>query len=312
VDNFPSNIGRVPGTPITTQGFAFLGSGLRVGISSGNLQGFLSALESVTDVTVLANPKILALNKQEGSVLIGRNLGYRQTSSISAAGTEVQGEVKFLPTGTQLVFRPYIANDGYIRMDIYPKDSTAEIDSDGVPQETTTELQTNILVKDGETIVIGGLFRDVVTTVRSQVPLLGDIPVIGALFRSKSDAVQRQEVIILLTTHIIDEPSETEGEARGNDVRRKREGALDGLQSIGRGKIAEEHYVDAVRCYIQKDATAAMENLRLALRLRPSYLEAIRLKERILRETSPEEAAMLNRIILEDADKREAPKWLRK
>jgi len=301
------------GTPIETFGFATQGGdGLRLGITTGDVRVLISALESVTDTTVLANPKILAVNKQEGAVQIGTRLGYRSSTTIGQGGVATEGEVKFLDAGTVLSFRPYIGNDGYVRMDIHPKDSSAALNDDGVPTETVTQCKTNIIVKDGETIVIGGLFRDVITTTRKQVPLLGDIPIIGALFRGKSDSVRREEVIVLLTTHIIDEPSETDGDARADDVRRKRFGAKDELDWAGRGKIAEEHYVEAVRCYIRKDATAAMKNLKLALRLRPGYLEAIRLKERILRETSPEEAAMLDRIILEDADKREAPKWLRR
>jgi len=300
------------GTPIETSGFAIAGDGLKVGIRSGNLVGFIRALEEVTDITVLANPKILALNKQEGSVLIGRNLGYRQTSSISAAGTEVQGEVKFLPTGTQLVFRPYIGNDGYIRMDIYPKDSTAELDSDGVPQETTTELKTNILVKDGETIVIGGLFRDVVTTVRTQVPLLGDIPIIGALFRGTTDTTQREEVIVLLTTHIIEEPSELEGEARADDIRRKRFGAKEGLQWAGKARLAEDRYAKAAQYYVDGDTEAAMKELDYVLELRPSYLEAIRLKEKIIAETNPDELDNIERILLGDIEREDSDKWQRR
>lgn len=301
------------GTPIETSGFASQGGkGLRLGITTGDVRVFVTALESVTDTTVLANPKVLAVNKQEGMVQIGATLGYRSSTSIGQGGVATEGEVQFKPVGTVLTFRPYIGNDGYIRMDIYPKDSSAVLDDDGVPQETTTEVRTNIIVKDGETIVIGGLFRDVITTTRKQVPLLGDIPIIGALFRGKSDSVRREEVIVLLTTHIIDEPSETDGSARADDVRRKRFGAKDELDWAGRGKIAEEYYVDAVRCYIQKDMSSAMENLRLALRVRPAYLEAIRLKERILRETNSEEAAKLDRIILGDVDKKEAPMWLRR
>ena len=127
VTGFPSALGTNVGTPVETTGFAFLADGLRVGVSSGKLQGFISALETVTDVTVLANPKILAVNKQEGSVLIGKNIGYRSSTSIGQGGVATQGEVKFLETGTMLVFRPYIADDGYIRMEIYPKDSSAEL-----------------------------------------------------------------------------------------------------------------------------------------------------------------------------------------
>ena len=166
VTDFPS-LQPGDGTHMETAGFALPGIGLRVGVSSDNVQGFIRALETVTDVTVLANPKILAVNKQQGSVLIGTNLGYRSSTTISTGGVATEGEVEFLRTGTQLVFRPYIGNHGYIRMDIYPKDSSATLNEDGVPTENTTEVKTNVIVKDGETIVIGGLFRDVITRTRS-------------------------------------------------------------------------------------------------------------------------------------------------
>jgi len=315
VSDFPSNIVGGHGTPIETFDFAndpATARGLTAGVSTNNVQALVTALETITDVTVLANPKILALNKQEGSVLIGRKLGYRESTSISAAGTETKGTVKFLPTGTQLVFRPYIGNDGYIRMDIYPKDSTAEPDDDGVPQETTTELQTNILVKDGETVVIGGLFRDVVNTSRSQVPIFGDLPFVGGLFRGTTDTTQRQEVMVLLTPHIIVEPNETEGAARAVDISRKRSGAKEALQWIDRARLAEDRYAKAVSLYSQNDSISAMKELNSALNLRPTYLEAIRLKERIITESSPEEAEELERIMLEAVESEDTAKWLRK
>ena len=312
VTGFPSALGTNVGTPVETTGFAFLADGLRVGVSSGKLQGFISALETVTDVTVLANPKILAVNKQEGSVLIGKNIGYRSSTSIGQGGVATQGEVKFLETGTMLVFRPYIADDGYIRMEIYPKDSSAELDSDGVPQETTTQLKSNILVKDGETIVVGGLFRDVVTTSREQVPLLGDIPILGALFRGQSNLTEREEVMIMLTPHIVKEPSDTGGQARTEDVERKILGANDELMPISRKKIAEDNYAIAARLYLQGDSIAAMKHLNVALQIRPSYLEAMRLKDRIISETNPDEINNLKRKAMNTVEQQEAPNWRRR
>lgn len=300
------------GTPVEVSGFATSGGGgLRVGIRSGDAVAFITALESVTDTTVLANPKVLAVNKQEGSVLIGRNLGYRSSTTVSTAGVATQGEVKFLQTGTQLVFRPYIGNDGYIRMDIYPKDSTAELNKDGVPDETTTELRTNIIVKDGETIVIGGLFRDVVATTKKQVPLLGDIPIIGALFRGTTDATQREEVIILLTPHIIDSAGQTDGAARAEDISRKRYGARKELQSINRSRFAEDHYIKAVQYYTGGNNVEALSELDDALDLYPAYLEAIRLKEKIIGVMSPDEAKQIERIMVGVIEREEAPKWQR-
>ena len=73
-------------------------------------------------------------------------------------------------------------------MDIHPKDSSGNLNAEGVPNENSTELSTNIMVKDGQTIVIGGLFRDVTNTTRQQIPLLGDLPLVGAMFRKNSDS----------------------------------------------------------------------------------------------------------------------------
>lgn len=303
----------VAGAPIETTGFATSGiGGLRIGATSGNMAVFITALEAITDVTILANPKILAVNKQEGYVHIGKTLGYRGSTAISTGGVATQGEVQFLDTGTVLTFRPYIGNDGYIRMDISPSDSTAQLNVDKVPDKTTAEVKTNIIVKDGQTIVIGGLFRDVVTTVRSQVPVLGNLPFAGALFRGTNDRTERQEVMVLLTPHIIEDPNETEGQARANDVSRKRSAAMDELQWMDRAKIAKDYYAKAVTYYMDGDSVSAMRELRIVLQLNPSYLEAIRLKERIIAETSPDEVEKLERIMLEKIDQREAPNWQRR
>jgi len=299
------------GTPIESTGFATVGgSGLRVGVTTGDLAVIITALETVTDTTVLANPKILAVNKQLGQVYIGTKIGYlSQTTQTQTSTTQ---SVEFLDTGTKLSFRPYIGDDGYIRMDIHPKDSSGVLKANNIPDETSTELATNIMVKDGQTIVIGGLFRDVVVTSRSQIPLLGDLPFVGAAFRGTSDTTTRQEVIVLLTPHIIDEPSELNGNARADDIRRKRFGAKDEVQWTSRARLAEDRYAKAVGYYQEGDTSAAMRELDYVLTLRPAHLEAIRLKERIIAETDPDAVDKMERIMLENIDKKEAKKWIRR
>ncbi len=305
--------GVAPGSPIEVAGFAtFGGSGLRLGISTGDVVAYISALETVTDVTVLANPKILAVNKQLGQVYIGQKIGYREGDIETTGGGIQEGTVKFLDTGTKLSFRPYIGDEGYIRMDIHPKDSSGALNADGVPNENSTELATNIMVKDGQTIVIGGLFRDVTTIARQQIPLLGDLPFVGPLFRKNTDTTVRQEVIVLLTCHIIEKPSETEGEARVNDIRRKRFGAKEALHWINRAKLSEDSYENAVEYYLEGDTKAALDKLNWALEIRPTYLEALRLKERIMRETAPDDAATIERVMLDIIEQEESDKWLRR
>jgi len=300
------------GTPIEVAGFAAVGgNGLRLGIRAGDISAFITALETVTDVTVLANPKILALNKQVGTVFIGQNLGYRSSTTVSGSGVASSGEVKFLKSGTKLSFRPYITNDGYIRMDIYPKDSSATKDADGVPTETTAELTSNIMVKDGETIVIGGLFRDSITSSKSQVPVLGDLPVLGELFKGTTDTSVRQEVIILLTPHIIETPSELEGDKRAADVEMKRLGARRGLHWLGVGRLSEDSYAKAVALYSNGSAACALRELNWTLNLRPTYLEALRLRERIVREGAGQSAEVMERVMLQKIEREESKMWIR-
>jgi len=303
--------GIANGTPIETFGFAAsLGSGLRIGITTGDVAAFITALEQVTDTTILANPKILAVNKQLGQVYIGTKIGYNSQTTQTQTSTTQQ--VKFLDTGTKLSFRPYIGDNGYIRMDIHPKDSSGTLKANDIPDESSTELATNIMVKDGQTIVIGGLFRDVVVTSRSQIPLLGDLPLIGALFRSTSDSTRRQEVIVLLTPHIINEPEETNSDARVDDIRRKRFGAKNELQWAGKARLVEDRYAKAARFYVEGDTEAAMKELEYVLELRPSYLEAIRLKEKIIAETNPDELDNIERILLGDIERVDSDKWQRR
>jgi type IV pilus secretin PilQ/predicted competence protein len=300
-----------PGTPLETTGFATVGgSGLRVGVTSGDFAAFITALETVTDTTILANPKILAVNKQLGQVYIGTKIGY--TSQTTQTQTSTTQQVEFLDTGTKLSFRPYIGDDGYIRMDIHPKDSSGTLKANNIPDEQSTELATNIMVKDGQTIVIGGLFRDVIVTSRSQIPLLGDLPLIGAFFRKTTDSVQRQEVIVLLTPHIIDDAEDTQSVARVDDIRRKRFGAKNELQWAGKARLAEDRYIMAAKSYVDGDIEAAMNALNYVLELRPSYLEAIRLKERIIGETRPDELDSIERIMLGDVEREDSAKWQRR
>ena len=138
---------------------------------------------------------------------------------------------------------------------------------------------------------------------------MGNLPVVGALFRGTTDTTERQEVIVLLTPHIIGEPNETNGPDRADDVGRKRLGAKKGLQWIGSARIAEHCYAKAVKHYAEGDQEAALRELNLALELRPTYLEALRLKEEIIQEIGGQS---IERTMLEDMDRKESDKWLRR
>ncbi len=255
--------------------------GLQVGIVKNNLGVFISALEAVTDATILANPKVLVLNKQPGDVHVGQELGYQTTTVTQTTSTQT---VQYLDTGTILTFRPFIGDDGYIRMEIHPEDSTGVL-VNNLPQKTTTEVTSNIMVKDGSTIVIGGLFRENSQTTRNQVPLLGSLPFAGPLFRSKADTTQRQEIIILLTPHIVKDDAAygRMGEQELREAERLRVGVRKGMMWFGRERLAESCYEDAVDEMNKPhpDIDKAIWHLNCAINLNPKFSEAIAMKEQL-------------------------------
>jgi type IV pilus assembly protein PilQ len=254
--------------------------GLSFGIIKDQVAVFLRALEQVSDTTVLANPKVLALNKQRGQVIVGRRDGYLTTTVTETTAIQT---VEFLETGTQLIFRPFIGDDGYVRMEIHPEDSTGQLNESNLPFETTTEVTSNILVRDGHTILIGGLFRESSSAVRSQVPIVGNIPGLGALFRSTNDSTDREEVIILLTVHIVKEDAYAEaGKELAEDVMRLRVGNRRGIQAFGRDRLSLAHFHMALQHLKSGRKDKALWDARLCLHLNPKYMPAFKLKEKLL------------------------------
>ncbi len=260
--------------------------GARIGVVTSNIAIFLQALEEVTHTVVLANPKVLVLNKQKGEVKVARQDPFRGQTTVDASG-QTQQSVEFLETGTVLIFRPYIGDDGYIRLEVHPEDSTPlpARSSDLPPTKLTTETTTNVMVKDGHTVVIGGLFRETTQTTRSQVPLLGSIPWLGALFRSQSDSIQRQEVIILLTPHIVkDEDKYAAGtQEQINNFERQRAGLRRGMMPFSRERLAEGAYEKALgeMNKAEPDQKKAMWYLDCAENLSPTFSEALALKQKL-------------------------------
>lgn len=278
--NFTGNLPNDFGAPFT------------FGIVYDNVGAFVHALESVRDVTVLANPKLLIVNKQRGEVLVGREDGYLTTVVTDTSAIE---QVEFLETGTKLIVRPFVGKNDHIRLEIHPEDSTGTVEpaegttenSPALPRKTTTQVTTNIIIRDGKTVVIGGLFRDEVTTTRRQVPIIGDIPWAGTLFRSTVDATTRAEVIILITPHLIrDYSQEAVGERMRFMAERYRIGAREGLRWWGRNRLSAEYLKRATQAYSQGEMDKAHWWLDLCLSLQPDLVEAMLLKERMTDQAS--------------------------
>ncbi len=256
--------------------------GLSLGIVKNNISVMIKALESITDVVTLGNPKILTLNRQYGQVIVGNKDGYITTEVSQTTATQT---VQFLETGTQLQFRPFVMNDGYIRMELMTKDSDGGVETKGnfvLPSEQTAEVMSNVLVKDGNTIIIGGLFRDKTSVTRSQVPFLGEIPVVGNLFRGQSDHVEKEEVIFLITPHIIQDSADyAMAEKAKTDIERYRRSGHDHLMVFGRTRLADHYYRKARLNTEMGNLDLARYQIDRCTDIMPLHQDALVLQERL-------------------------------
>ena len=242
--------------------------GLHFGILRNQIGMFVSALESVSNTTVLSNPQILTVNRHAAELLVGRKLPYI-TTTVTETGT--LQSVAFLEVGTSLVFRPFVTSDGYVRMEVYPKKSDGFINSLGLPEETTTEVKTNILVHEGNTVVIGGLIETGQVTETDQIPLLGSLPYVGDLFSSQKEVETKSEIIVLLTPHIVDDAGLAQ---RSDDFRMRVDAARATLAASHHGylrpSIARRMYAEAASFLAAGDPESALAKAEWGLRAMPA------------------------------------------
>lgn len=190
-----------------TQGLASPGSaGLFFNIVNRNLDLYLSALSSKGRVQTLSTPRLLALENQQASAVIGDRVGYKVTTTINQVTSET---IQFLDTGVILQVTPSVDQRGRIMMQIHPEVSSATMNG-GIPSKKSTEVTTRLLCEDGQSIFIGGLIKRTSGVRRSGVPVLGDVPMLGRLFSSQEDSFSTTETVVVITPRIVSGAAQTQ------------------------------------------------------------------------------------------------------
>jgi len=174
----------------------------------------IRALQAQGKARIRANPRIATVSGQEASIFIG------QQRYISTPIETESGSINFIDAGVRLRITPYRGGEGDILVDLSPEVSTmSALDPlTGLPDKTTRTAQTMVLVPDGKTIIIGGLTLHEVHEGRRKLPVLGDLPLIGSLFRSKDLTEKQTELVIFVTPRILSQtghlPEQEEAELR--------------------------------------------------------------------------------------------------
>ena len=204
--------------PVDTEGAS--GFFMEVFKNDQELKANLDALESKSDLNVLATPKLWAVDGKPAEILIGGRLGYYEVTTTQTSSLQ---SVKFLDTGTQLNLTPHISKNGKILMDIHPAISEGTIDDLGLPSSRTTEVTTSVLAEHGDTIFIGGLIRQVKQNTRRKIPFIGSIPLIGTFFGRTEDKVVKNEIIVIITPYIVSPEEQMIKQEKVNIVKRAEE-----------------------------------------------------------------------------------------
>lgn len=157
----------------------------------------LSALETEGRGEVIARPKVITSDKQEASIESGDQIPYQEASSSGATATQ------FIDAVLGLTVTPRITPDDRIIMDLEVNQDSIGAVFGGIPSIRTNSIKTQVLVNNGETIVLGGVFQTVVSEGVSKTPFLGDLPFLGNFFKTTTKSDDKQELLIFITPRLI-------------------------------------------------------------------------------------------------------------
>lgn len=192
-------------------------SGLFFEVANTDLTASLSALEQNGRIRTLSTPKLLALENQEASVIVGDRRGFQVTTTINQVTTE---SIEFLESGVILRVTPHVDKSGKVMMDIHPEVSTGTVDANGVPSQTTTEVTTRLLIDSGQTVFIGGLIKQTLNESRNGVPGLSRVPGLGLLFSSREVTSVNTETVVMITPQVVENFSGSWNTDSQSDVER--------------------------------------------------------------------------------------------
>jgi general secretion pathway protein D len=192
-------------------------TGITMGVGNTNSNGLswgalIQALEGDAGANVLSTPKVITMDNHESSIIVGENIPIitGQSSSGGAGTSDPFTTIEREDVGVKLIVTPSISEGDLVRLEIEQEISGVSPSTAGADIITTKrQIKTNVLADDGETIVLGGLIRDDVQMSESKVPLLGDIPWLGALFRSTSKVVTKQNLLVFLRPTILRDKAST-------------------------------------------------------------------------------------------------------
>ncbi|MEJ2098341.1 MAG: type II secretion system secretin GspD [Desulfobacterales bacterium] len=184
------------------------------GITVSNIAAIINAIKTDDDFRILSTPQVLTTDNEEARITVGENRPYQTRSTTDPSGGTFES-FEYRDIGKILKITPHVTEGRLVRMTISLEVTNIDLASTATTSSTLPvtkkrTVDTTVIVKDSQTVVIGGLIDESVTTNESKVPVLGDVPVLGWLFRNRSELNSKTNLYIFLTPRVIKSPAEAQ------------------------------------------------------------------------------------------------------
>jgi len=179
------------------------------GILFPSIAAIIEVYKKDKDIQIISTPQLLTTDNEEAKIYVGKNIPF-QTRSTAEGGVETYSSYEYRDVGTTLKITPQISQDGMVRLAISQEISMLESTIDFRPTTLKRTIDTTVIVDDNSTVVIGGLIGDQFAESETKVPILGDIPLLGWLFKSRKTQRERTNLFVFLTPHVINNKADAQ------------------------------------------------------------------------------------------------------
>ncbi|MBN1626582.1 MAG: type II secretion system secretin GspD, partial [Deltaproteobacteria bacterium] len=275
-----SGTGILPGIDTSTGQLSFssglsfgvLGDTITIGdLTFPSIAAVIRAYSTDTEVNILSTPQVMTLDNEEAMIKVAENVPVLTSQQTTASNYDYSNYDRE-DVGVTLKITPQINQERFVKLKIEQTvDQLTSEEVIGLYTTLTREINATVRIKDGQTVVIGGLIDETKKSTNYKVPVLGSIPILGYLFRSKAESVDKKNLYIFITPHIIETVDE------GEELHENKMGQMDevreGLISMNKGKFSQtedERLCDLGFSYLQvKDYDKAAEKYEKALKINP-------------------------------------------
>ena len=179
------------------------------GILFPSIAAIIEVYKKDKDIQIISTPQLLTTDNEEAKIYVGKNIPF-QTRSTAEGGVETYSSYEYRDVGTTLKITPQISQDGMVRLVISQETTKLESSTDNRPTTLKRTIDTTVIVDDNSTVVIGGLIDDSFSKTEYKVPLLGDIPLLGWLFKSRKTQREKTNLFVFLTPHVINNKADAQ------------------------------------------------------------------------------------------------------